>query len=350
MGIWYATREDVKSALDYKETARNNAQIDRAIENASRRVEDLTHRKFYPTLATRYFDWPNYQRTYAWKLYLDANEAITLTTVTSAGTAIAPTDYLLRRSDNVDEPPYNTLEINLASSASFLSSTTFQRQIALTGTFGASAYLDAAGALSAAITTTSATTCAVTDSSLVGVGDLVLVGTEYMTVSNKTSADTGVTIFSNPLAAQTNATTVLLSASGVNVGEVITVDSERMLVTDVTGGQTLTVQRAWDGSTLATHAVLGNVYAPRTLTVTRGAAGSTAATHSVSAAVQKNRPPGLINELTLAYALDALQQKQTAYARTVGSGDGTRNASGSALKALEDATANRHKRTRFGAI
>src|SRR5690606_22447868 len=56
---WYTTRETVKAALDYKETARNDAQVDRAIESASRAVEGLLHRRFYPETATRYFDWPN---------------------------------------------------------------------------------------------------------------------------------------------------------------------------------------------------------------------------------------------------------------------------------------------------
>lgn len=54
----YATREEVKSALDIKQTARNNDQVDRAIDSASRAVEGLLHRVFYPTFDTRYVDWP----------------------------------------------------------------------------------------------------------------------------------------------------------------------------------------------------------------------------------------------------------------------------------------------------
>ncbi len=53
MGVWYATREDVQRALDSKETARNGAQIDRALESASRSVEALCHRTFAPTLANQ---------------------------------------------------------------------------------------------------------------------------------------------------------------------------------------------------------------------------------------------------------------------------------------------------------
>jgi len=39
MGIWYATREQVKAALDAAETARNDAQVDRAIESGARSIE-----------------------------------------------------------------------------------------------------------------------------------------------------------------------------------------------------------------------------------------------------------------------------------------------------------------------
>lgn len=54
----YATREQVKQALDIKESARSDLQIDIAIEAASDSVDGLLHRVFYPQVMTRYFDWP----------------------------------------------------------------------------------------------------------------------------------------------------------------------------------------------------------------------------------------------------------------------------------------------------
>lgn len=54
--VCYCTREDVKNALDIKETARNDDQIDRAIEGATDTIEDDLNRKFYPEVDTRYFD------------------------------------------------------------------------------------------------------------------------------------------------------------------------------------------------------------------------------------------------------------------------------------------------------
>ncbi len=56
--VCYSTREDVKTALDIKESARVNAQIDRALAGARDSVETLCNRKFYPQAATRVFDWP----------------------------------------------------------------------------------------------------------------------------------------------------------------------------------------------------------------------------------------------------------------------------------------------------
>ena len=55
---WYATREQVKRALDSAETARNNAQVDRAIASASRTIEAQMHRRFYPWDGIRYFGYP----------------------------------------------------------------------------------------------------------------------------------------------------------------------------------------------------------------------------------------------------------------------------------------------------
>jgi hypothetical protein len=92
MGVWYCTREDVKSSLDSKESARNNGQVDRAIESASRAVEGLTHRRFYPETDTRYFDWPNAQYARPWRLWLDQHELVSVATLSSGGTTIAASD------------------------------------------------------------------------------------------------------------------------------------------------------------------------------------------------------------------------------------------------------------------
>jgi len=68
----YATREDVMRALDSKLTARNAAQIDRALQSASRDIEALCHRTFYPEQAERSWDWPDSQQRPSWRLWLES--------------------------------------------------------------------------------------------------------------------------------------------------------------------------------------------------------------------------------------------------------------------------------------
>jgi len=290
MGVWYTTREAVKAALDSKETARNNTQIDAAIESASRMIDGqkpgdgFLHRRFYPELRTMTFDWPDREPgTPAWKLYLNQHELISASTITSGGVTIAAGDYFLRPDYG---PPYTRIEIDLASSAAFGGGDTYQRNISITGVFGHSAEEATAGALAEALDT-SETGIDATDSALIG------------------------------------------------VGQIIKVESERMLGVDV-AGSVLTVKRAWDGSVLAAHAAAADIYASRRLTVIRGALGTTAATHADTTAIVKHVVPGLVSELCLAHALTTMGQRLSGYARTVGTGDNQRESSGRGLKQIRD--------------
>ena len=76
---WYATREQVKRALDIAETARNNAQVDRAIAAASRSIEAQMHRRFYPWDGTRYFGFrPWNDGTSSWRLWLAEDDLVSV--------------------------------------------------------------------------------------------------------------------------------------------------------------------------------------------------------------------------------------------------------------------------------
>lgn len=313
---WYCTREDVASALDVKLTARISRQIDRATEAGARSVEGLLKRTFRPVLATRYFDWPNDQRARPWRLWLDANELISLTTLTSGGVTIASTDYFLEPVNS--GPPYTRIEIDLASSAAFSSGDTHQRAIAAVGLWGFRNNETPAGLLAEALDTTE-TGVDVTDSSLVGVGDVLRIDSERMTVTDKATVDTGQN--SSALTAAASAVTITgITAGTVKAGEVILVDSERMLVIDVTG-TTLTVKRGWDGSVLAAHSINTDIYALRSLTVERGALGTTAATHLDTTAIVRHLVPGLVRELNIAEAINTVQQEAAGYARRDGLGE-----------------------------
>jgi hypothetical protein len=185
---------------------------------------------------------------------------------------------------------------------------------------------------------------------VVGVGDLVEIDDEHMLCTEKSMVDTGQNT-SALTASQSDQAITGITAGTLNVGETLLIDAERMLVTDV-AGTTVTVRRATDGTTLATHALNADIYAPRTLTVTRGAFGTTAATHSSSASVEKVVYPPMVRQLARAYALDQLQQEGSAYARTVGSGDNERQATGRAIADLENRLLESRLvlKTLFGAV
>ncbi len=334
---WYATREDVMRAVDSKLTARNAAQIDRQLEAASRDVELLCHRTFYPVLATRYFDWPNSQSGTSWRLWLDANEIISVTELSSGGTTIASGDYLLE--PNTYGPPYNRIEINLGGSAAFGGGDTHQRDITVTALFGYRNDETTAGTLAAAVTTTTATSITVTGatSPLLGVGSVLRIDDERLLVTGRTQAYTGQTL-ATALDAQAKTVTVTVAdGTAYTVDETILIDGERMLIVDIAGNN-LIVKRGWDGSVLATHDQFAAIYAPRTLTVQRGALGTTAATHADTTAVVRWDPPALVRQLTIAQAIGGLTAETAGYAKAVRSGEGSseRNRDTGALKSLRD--------------
>lgn len=325
MGIWYATREDVMRATDSKETARNAGQIDRAIEASSRLVEGLCHRVFYPEIATRYFDWPNPQTAAPWRLWLDASELISVSAVTSGGTTISTGDVLLE--PNAYGPPYSRLELNLSSSAAFGGGATHQRDITITGLYGYRNDESQLGVTAGSLTS-SATGLDVdgATAAAVGVGSVLRIDSERMTVTDRAMLDTSQNLGTNMDANKGVVTVPVASAAGFARDEVILIDAERMLIVDI-AGTNLIVKRGWDGSVLAAHTNGADIYALRTLTVSRAALGTTAAAHSLAATVHRWDPPPAVRTLTIAETVSALTQEHAAYSTTVRSGEtgGERN-------------------------
>ncbi|HEX6968894.1 MAG TPA: hypothetical protein VF174_08830 [Micromonosporaceae bacterium] len=336
----YATREMVQRAADIKKAAYTSAQIDRALESASESVEGILHRHFYPLTATRYFDWPNFQYARPWRIWFDQHDCVSLSSFTAGGTTVASTDYFLRPDHG---PPFTHLEIDLESSASLSAGATHQRALAGTGVWAYDSNTTPAGILAEALDL-SETAVDISDASLIGVGDVILVETERMLVTNKTMRDTGVNIDSGDsltAAASDVGITVSSATNMPTVDEVILIDSERMLVVDVSG-TLMTVKRAYDGTVLATHAANADIYALRTLTVTRGALGTTAATHADTTAITRHVYPALVRDFTLAMALDQLTQESSGYAR--GAGESAREQLGTGLDGLRKRAEQAHGR------
>lgn len=311
MGVWYATREAVKAALDIKETARSDRQVDRAIESASRQIEGVLHRTFYPQLDTRLFDWPNAQRARPWRLWLDAHELAELVEVSSGGVTIPPSDLVLYPTGG---PPYNRIEINIDSSSAFSSGDTHQQAIAVTGVYaGCRLDEEPAGVLSGSASADGASVD-VSDGAAVGVGDLLRVGDERMTVTGRSMLDTGQDLAAD-LAAQAAAVTVAVAnGTAYSVDEVVLINAERMLIVDIAGNN-LSVKRGWDGSVLAAHSSGAHIYASRRLAVERGAVGTTAAAHDSGAALVRHVPPGPVVALCVGLSLAQVLGEQAGYAR-----------------------------------
>lgn len=308
---WYATRDDVTSALDVAETARTHAQIDRLVAAASRSVDGLCARVFYPTVGTRYLDWPPEDGGRSWRFWLGRDEVVSLTNVVSGGTTISASDYFLYPDSG---PPYTRLEIDLSSSAAFGGGSTHQKELVLTGTFGYRADTEQLTTLAEAL---DASETAVDLAHSVPVGTLLLVDTEYMHVSGRQLLTTGQTINAD-LAASKGVTAVSVDdGTAFQLDEVVTIGTERMLITDI-AANSLIVERAWSGSVLAAHTTGDTVYAPRTAIVERGVCGTTAATHTAAATVYRHVPPQLVTALTVAETVFMLQNEQSGYGRTVG--------------------------------
>lgn len=348
MGVWYITREAVKRSLDAKETARNDVLVDRAIEAASRSVEGLLRRTFAPVLTTQYFDWPNEQYARAWRLWITRANLISVTTLSVAGSTVAASDYFLEPVNG--GPPHDRIEIDLESSAAFSSSGTHQRSIAVTGLWGYTNDETTVGIIAEALDASeTAVDVDGATAALVGVGSVIRVDSERMLVTARSTLTTGQTLQTD-LTNQNNAVTVAVTTgSAFAVGETILLDAERMLIVDITGNN-LMVKRGWDGTTIAAHSG-STIYGYRTLTVSRGALGTTAATHLTSAPILRWDVPGPVAELTLAEALNNLEQAKAGYARTAGSGESEREVKLNGLEALRKSAIRSHGlNIRMGAI
>lgn len=347
MGVWYATRERVKSSLDIAETARANRAVDRAIESASRNAEGVLLRRFYPWTGTRYKSWPNVNSRRSWELYLDQDEVASVSSLVAGGVVIPSSDYLLEPIN--DGPPYTSIQIDLSSSAVFDSGDTAQRAIAITGVFAGCALDETPGGTAAEALDSSEIYVDVSDSAAIGIGSLIKIDSERMIVTDKRLLTTGQALLTPVTATEADVSIVVTDGTTFAVDELITLDAERMRIVDI-AGNTLLVERARDGSPLASHAG-STIYAPRTLVVQRGVLGTTAASHSTSAAITVHVVPGPAESLTVAYAQNQLLQEGSGFARISGAGENAKEFTGRGIKSLEnDAIQAVGRRARYRAI
>lgn len=316
MGVLYATLERVRNALDSKESAYNDARILQCLESASRTVEGILRRRFYPEIATRAFPWPTDTRA-LW-LEGDANDLVSFTSATSGGVTVPFAGVIPWPAFG---PPFERLDLDTSSSADWFGGSTAEDANLITGVWCGCAVTDIADATTAEALDAVETGVDIGASTLIGTGSIIRIGSERMIVTGRSLLDTGQNTAST-LTDKASATLLAVgSGAAFAVGELITVEAERMQVLDIAGNN-LIVKRAVDGSVLAAHGSGVDVYAPRTLTVQRGALGTTAAAHDTAAPVLVYEVPALVAELATAYALVSLGAGQAGYTRFRSTGDG----------------------------
>jgi len=353
MPNWYTTRESVKRAIRINGSEHNEA-VDRLIEAASRDVDNLTHRFFIPKTQTRTFRWSGvYGKGDVLWMDTDLISVTTLQTKAqdSSPTTISSSDYFLE--PNNFAPPYNRIEIDISSNASFESGDTSQRSISVNGSWGFSNDTASVGTVTSGLAAdATATSMVCSNGSLsngINVGDTLLIESEQLFVSEKTSAALNSILIDGVLTASKSENVTVDSGHGIVAGEVILVDSEEMFVR-VAGTTALTVERAFNGTTLAAHTNNTAVHIFRTLTVERGVNGTTAATHANATAISTYRAPAPIRALTAAMAIASYTQESGAYGRTIGAGDAATNVTGTDLSSLTERVTSSYARPREYAL
>lgn len=318
------------AAPDIRASAYAEPQIDEHVVSGAIAVDKLLRRTFYPLTATRTFDYaPNQRDTGTYRLRFDERELAYPTAATAGGVNILSALKLRPASG----PPYTYVDLDQATTATFgYTSGIGQDFASFTGVWmGCPLVERTLGTLNGSITSGATVIRYTPTNRPAGVGHTLRVGSERMLVNGKRWVDSTQT---GTLAAQPNVNTLTVAnGSAFIAGEELLIDSERVLVVAV-AGNSLSVRRAVSGSALAAHTTAA-IFWPRDLEVTRGALGTTAAAGSNGDTVLVHIPPALIGQLNRAYALDSFFQEGTGYARTVGSGESERNASGAGLRALE---------------
>jgi hypothetical protein len=343
MGAWYSTRERVMRAADVKAAAYLSPEIDAAIESASRAVDRLCHRGdqvrpgFAPWTGAITYDWPVLNNADSYRFLLNQNSLASLTSAVSGGVTI--TSACLLRPET--GPPFSSVKVD-RDSDDLLTFTTGsgERSLVLTGVWAGDYVAERTNSAWTAGAIASTSADSVTLNAPLGVGNIVRIDLERLTVLGKTWTDSTQ---DGSLAASSSAQTLAVSdGTDFFPGEELLIDAERVLIQDIAGNN-LIVKRAVGGSTLAAHAS-SSIFWARTFIVERGSLGTTAATHAADAPIYIWQSPALVEQLTVAYALDQRAQESSAYARTIGTGDAERQAGGAGIKALEDRVRFAHGR------
>lgn len=357
MPNFYCTREQLKRAAEISGSNRDD-EVDDLIEAASREIERLTHTFFIPKTQTRTYRWPPRRPGESHILWLD-QWLLSVTTLQakaqdSSPTTISSSDYFTEPNnpsiDGVQR--FDRIEIDQSSTSAFEAGDTAQRSISVAGSWGYGNETKSTGTVTSGLSSdTAATTMVCSDSSLIDVGDTLLIESEQIFVSGRSNAALGSTLVNdNAITADMADNSITADGShGLVAGEVILLDSEKLLITAVSTNL-LSVTRAYDGTILAAHVDDTAIHTYRTLTIERGVNGTTAATHANATAISKYVPPKEIERLVRAIAISTGKQESSGWGQSIGGDAGSQAVSGNALERMKKRTVDTFYRIREGAI
>lgn len=151
---------------------------------ASRDVELLVRRRFFPVTGMQASRWPPFHVAASWEVWTEDDLlSVSLLQVGASGINASPitiTHYFLEPQEF--GPPFNRVEVDLSSQDVFQAGPTPQRSVEITGQWGYCATTAPAGTLGAAISSTTATTITLTTPVTAHQGDVILVDSEAMYV------------------------------------------------------------------------------------------------------------------------------------------------------------------------
>lgn len=325
-----------------------DAALLRELRAASVGFETDTRRAFIPYHDSKFWRWPQDFPGWTWRLWVEEDLISVEAVYTRAGDddPLAITHYYLEPQQF--GPPYNRIEVDLASQDVFQSGNTPQRSANVVGLWGYYNRTAPAGTLVSGLAADpAAVSCVVSDSAPCETGVMLLAEAEQMQITQRAYLDTTADLTADVDDKNSTVTIPVDDATLVHMGEIIAIDSEQMLVNFITANN-LTVERGYNGTRLAAHAMGADVYAPRGLVLLRAQNGTTAAVHADDLALLKYEAPDDIAILVQGIALANFEQALAHWGRTVGMGQGevSVEASGRALAQMRANMTAKYKRVR----
>lgn len=303
---FYVSRDAAKSYIGIQ-SAIKNARIDALIEKTSRFVDKYCDRFFYPKLEERFFDYQDNK-----ELLLDC-DLLSVTTLyhDRKNSTIDSGDIILYP---LDGPPYHKVFVD--PTADFLTYTDFpERALAIDGVFGYCEDKEDTGVVLSAGIDANDTEMLIDDGSLIEVGWTLLIDDEQIFVKDDdvidSTAKTAEAVDTYEKGIDANDGTLLKK------GEIIRIDSEDMLIESI-ATDTLTVARAYNGTTAAEHITGADIYVFRKFTIEREKNGTTKEAHTTSDVIYKYVPPLPIQQAVAILVARADKRSDSAWSDITG--------------------------------